>query len=41
MVEAGVKAYLGLAAHDEMSFYTPEDVVAAIIKAALSHLGEA
>lgn len=36
MIEAGVKAYLGLATHDELSFATPSEVVQGVLTAALT-----
>lgn len=35
MIEAGKSAYLGKAAHDEFSHYSPEEVVEAILTSAL------
>ena len=39
MIEAGVKAYIQHASHDEMSFSTREETVEAILLAALSCRG--
>lgn len=36
MIAEGVRAYLGHAAHDEMSFYSEADTVEAILTAALA-----
>ena len=36
MIEAGVRAYLGQASHDEMSFMTPRQLIAEVLRAALA-----
>jgi hypothetical protein len=38
MVDAGVKAYLGQASHDEMSFRTPRELVLETIESAIGAL---
>ena len=38
MIQAGVKAYLGQASHDEMSFRTPEELIEEILQAAIGEL---
>lgn len=37
MIEAGLAAYVGNASHDEMSFVTPRELVALILREAISH----
>ena len=36
MVEAGVRAYLAQASHDEMSFRTPAELIFEVLQAALA-----